>query len=314
MVQRPTVSLILASYNYETYVGAMLASVIAQTIRDIEIIVIDDASTDRSRQVIDSFSDPRIKLHVNERNMGPAWTYNRGSSFATGEFVGYLDVDDWLDLRKTELQLEHFRRNPSVDVLGGYVTICDRNGDRHPAADEWEASINQPHDLNDPAKWVGRNHLSAPTVMFRRSLHDRVGLRDPGMVHASDYEFWTRALRAGCRFDLVQVPLVHYRLHDRNTSARNPDESFFELTYSLAKNLLPTIKPPQLDLLGKAVHWIVTHEQFGLLSETQRHRLLGLLLTTGPSLTFRNFRDALANDRDNAALNDIGRRLYAAIR
>ncbi len=308
----PIVSIIVASCNYENFIGTAIQSIIDQTVPDIEILVIDDASTDRSRQVIEGFSDPRIRLYVNETNMGSSFTYNRGARLAKGEYIAYLDSDDCMDPAKIERQLEHFSRNPTVDVVSTYFKCIDDAGNRHSSlADTFEDWGNQPHDFNVLDTWIVRCLVSG-SVLHRRSFHDRIGFRDLTMTLA-DYDLWTRAFRGGCRFDIVRTPLHSYRVHGNNSGYSDPMRAFLELTYAVSKNLMPLMETSQrFHSVGKMVEWVMVHEHFASLTEVERYRLLALLLSAPELADFAAFKAALVDDRNDPALTSLGRRFHAA--
>src|SRR6185312_2076712 len=150
---------------------------------------------------------------VNERNIGLIQTYNKGVSLAKGEYISYLDSDDWIEPGKLEAQLACFRQDPRLDIVGTYALIFNDNGSRHPDADYHERFFNQPYDFNSVETWIGHNKLHACSVLLARSVFDRIGLRDESMTTASDYELWARAQANGCRFGMVHRPLLCYRLH-----------------------------------------------------------------------------------------------------
>ena len=93
MNDTPLVSFIIASYNYERFIPVTIKSILEQSVQDFEIVVIDDASTDGSPAVIRSFSDQRIRFYINQTNLGPSSTYNRGAALARGKYITYLDAD-----------------------------------------------------------------------------------------------------------------------------------------------------------------------------------------------------------------------------
>jgi len=93
----PLVSVIIPAYNAENYIEKAIQSVLEQTYPNFEVIVIDDNSTDRTVDVVREFRDERIKLLVNEQNMGPSYSRNRGIIEAKGEWIALLDSDDWWD-------------------------------------------------------------------------------------------------------------------------------------------------------------------------------------------------------------------------
>jgi glycosyltransferase involved in cell wall biosynthesis len=160
LTQLPIVSFIVASYNYGQYVGATLASILGQTMKNFEIIVIDDGSSDGSLEVLNSFDDPRVRLHVNETNIGIVATYNKGLSLARGQYITFLDADDWIEPRKIDEQLLFFARHPENAIVGTYVKAVDKNGERH-SNPQFELWWNQPHDFNAIEGWIGQNKLNA---------------------------------------------------------------------------------------------------------------------------------------------------------
>jgi glycosyltransferase involved in cell wall biosynthesis len=184
--RRPLISVIVASFNYDDYIEHTLRSILDQTEKNLEIVVVDDASTDRSREIIESFADRRISLFVNDRNLGSSPSYNRGAAAARGDYITYVDADDWISPRKFELQVKYFEHHTETDILGTYVKFHRADGARHAKADAFERSFNQPHDFNSVGRWIRGNRLAAPSVMFRRTVHDRIGLRDPAMISIMD--------------------------------------------------------------------------------------------------------------------------------
>ncbi len=154
-------------------------------------------------------------------------TYNKAASLARGKYITYVDSDDWIEPRKTEEQLEYFRQQPDVDIVGTYVNFVDNDGNRHPQADRYEHLFNQPYDLNALDTWVGWNKLTSSSVMLMRSAHERIGPRDSTMAIASDLDFWVRAYALGYRFGVVPIPLLAYRLHEDSVSQRDPASASF---------------------------------------------------------------------------------------
>ena len=136
----PKLSFIVLSYNYADLIGQTVHSILGQTVQDFEIVVVDDASTDASCDVIRSFVDPRIRLLVNERNLGGASSYNRAVQAARGEYLVNLDADDWITPDKCEVQLAFLAQN-KVAVLGSFASFVDREGRPHPRAAELDAVV-----------------------------------------------------------------------------------------------------------------------------------------------------------------------------
>jgi len=306
----PLLSFIVLSYNYEDYIGTTIRSILEQTVQDFEIVVVDDASQDSSREVIRGFGDPRIRLLVNERNMGGAWSYNRAIQAAQGEWLINLDADDWIAPQKSELQLAAASADPGLDIIGSHVAFVDAKGAPHPRAAELETLTNRPsHVLNQVDTWIGVNPLCRSSTMVRRSAHLRIGLDDPGMVRAPDYELWTRALREGCRFGLVPERLTFYRLQARGVTHGDPLGTMLEMTYAMLRNLVPLAEARALHpSVERILSWAARHPQLAELRPVEAYRLLGMLVTSPPLGDFASFRASLADGAGDPALARAGRR------
>ena len=309
--ERPLVSFIVASYNYGRFIATTLQSVLDQTVQDLEVIVVDDASSDNSLAVIGSFADPRIRLHVNDENIGLVRTYNKGVSLSRGEYINFLDPDDWIEPRKIEEQLALFPPEPRRGHRRKLREFFDADGKPHPNAAEHEAIVNHPHDFNNVETWIGDNKLHACSVLMKRSAFDRIGPRDETMTTASDYEHWTRAHAYGCRFGIVQSALLCYRLHDENASAQDPIAPFLEMTYALKNSVLPAMEASSaLHLIPRLLGWVIPRIQLGLLSEEQGCRLLALLARPEKSTDCDEFKSIVMSGGDPSLLS-TGRRIYA---
>lgn len=312
MSKSPLLSYIVLSYNYERYIGKTLQSILDQTVQDFEIVVVDDRSGDGSVAVVAAMGDPRIRLFVNEKNLGGAASYNRAVQEARGEWLVNLDADDWIDPRKAEIQLELAASDPRLDVIGSYITVYDENDAPHPAADELETAYNQPFDLNLLDTWVGANRLCRSSTMVRASAHQRIGLDDPLMVRAPDYELWTRALRHGCRFAVVPQRLTSIRAHSGGVTHGDPIGTLLETGYAMQRNLVPLAEERSLLLsITRIVAWTCRHAAFSRLPPLQAYRLIGTMMQSTAALDFQHFVALLRSPGDHPELADVGRRAFA---
>jgi glycosyltransferase involved in cell wall biosynthesis len=310
----PLVSFIVLSYNYEKYVSQTIRSILDQTVQDVEVIVIDDNSKDRSVEVIRSINDSRVRLHVNEQNMGGAWGVNKALSMARGRYIANLDSDDWIDPRKTELQLEFLRKNPKVSIVGSYVDFRDAEGNRHPLAEQIEAGVNSDINFNMLESWIIKNNMCRSSTLLTRQFHDQHGIVESEMVYAADFELWTRALKAGAGIARVNKPLTFYRLHTNNITFANPKGTFFEFAYIMAKNIIPCIVGrSQFVHLPKLYRWIIENPNFAELKPAQRYRLLGCMATMRAETSYGRFCETVEQAQDTA-LEDTGRSVLALFR
>lgn len=277
-MKQPLVSLILLSYNYERYVGEAIRSVLAQTYPHWELVVVDDASTDGSLGVIRSFSDPRIHVLPLQRNGGPSAAYNLAYTRCRGEYVGSLDADDFLAPRKLERQVEEFAAHPEIDVLGTFVIEVDAAG--RTANNGTALWFNQERDLDDVESWLVRNHLCHSSVLLRRSAHDRLGMLNPRLRGAADYELWLRGLAKGARFRVVPEPLLFSRQHESNTWKRiGQSRRFLELSYLFSAHLAWHLtERGRTDLLAPCARLLADHFLAGA-GEAERETVIRELLS-----------------------------------
>ncbi|MBS1188457.1 MAG: putative Glycosyl transferase, family 2 [Rhodocyclaceae bacterium] len=214
----PLVSVVMAVHNGERHLGAALASIRAQTCADLEILVIDDGSSDATGQLLDQCPDLRLRVIRNSERLGLARSLNSGLDCARGRYIARMDADDICHLRRFEEQVRFMESRPEVGVLGAACRLIDDDGKflgiaRHPGSDaamRWRLLFGPP--------------LAHPSAMMRAEVLHRHGLRyDPAWPVAQDYEFWPRLLRH-CRGANLAEPLLDYRLHGQSASAARRGE------------------------------------------------------------------------------------------
>jgi glycosyltransferase involved in cell wall biosynthesis len=124
----PRISVVMSVYNGEKYLRQAIESILQQTYTDFEFIIIDDGSTDSSREIIQSYDDKRIRLVINEQNIGLTKSLNKGIRLAKGEFIARMDADDISLPQRFEKQVAYLDSHPEVGVLGTYANIIDHRG------------------------------------------------------------------------------------------------------------------------------------------------------------------------------------------
>ena len=213
----PLVSFLLAVHNGARYLGAAVDSVLGQTVHDLELIVIDDASTDETPDLLATVGDQRLVILRNDEQAGLAASLNRGLETAVGRYIARLDADDIAVPERLERQLARIRDEPSVAIVGSAVADLDAEGER-----------GRTHRLpggGAPLRWhaLFSSPFFHPTVLVDRETLDRNGLRyDPAFLESEDYDLWTRLLAFADGANLSE-PLVEKRVHAAQASLRRSD-------------------------------------------------------------------------------------------
>jgi len=212
----PLVSVVIPAHDYGRFVGAAIESVLAQTVRDLEIIVVDDSSADDTREVVGRFGTRARYLFHDGRN--PNRTRNLGVRAAAGRFVALLDADDlWLP-EKLERQLALFEGRPELGLVYAGIRLFDSESGTtigyHPLHRCRRGRVL--HDLFE------RQFVPSPTPLIRREVFDRVGFFDEACVAADDWEMWMR-IAAQYEFDFVPQDLALYRVHASVAGRKSAD-------------------------------------------------------------------------------------------
>lgn len=215
ITETPTVSVVIATYNYGRYLAGAIDSVLAQTFQDFEIIVVDDGSTDDTARVIDPYmADPRVR-YLRHEHLGQPRTKNAGIRAGKGRYVAFLDADDlWLPT-KLEKQVRLFERDHESRV----AVVYTRRGWIDESGQEFERGERIPLRGEVLAPLFHRPFICFSSSMVRRSVLEEVGLFDETTQYSIDYDLWLR-IALKYHFDFVDEPLVLYRSGHANMSSR----------------------------------------------------------------------------------------------
>jgi glycosyltransferase involved in cell wall biosynthesis len=217
MKHKPTVSVIIPSYNCARFVTAAVDSVLAQTSPPEEVIVIDDGSTDDTRQLLAPYQD-RIR-YIHQTNAGISCARNRGIRESSGTLIAFIDADDrWLP-QKLALQLECMEANPAVDLVHTEILYWDdRTGELALVPQERERFTGQCY-----REFFWHCRVLTSSVLLTRRCLDDVGTFDKSIPggYAEDLDLFLRISR---KYSLAFVaePLVHYRRHGTNATLNSP--------------------------------------------------------------------------------------------
>ncbi|MCO6449350.1 MAG: glycosyltransferase family 2 protein [Caldilineales bacterium] len=220
-IVNPLISVIVPVYNGADFLPGAVASIRAQTYRPIEIIIIDDGSTDETAAVASRLGDD-IRYRY-QPNQGPGSARNSGINLARADFIAFLDVDDLWPERKLERQMRLLQSDPSLAYVTGMVQVCHWTGEA---------------DGRSQFSPVGapREMFLLGAVLFRKSVFVQVGLFDESMPGGEDTDWYFRARQASIPSLQSEEIALEYRLHQNNlTQGMNRSMTYF--MYAMKKSV-----------------------------------------------------------------------------
>jgi len=253
----PKVSVIIPAYNCASFVNETIDSILNQTYQDFEIILVDDGSTDNTKEVVRKYGD-KIK-YLYQQNSGVSAARNKGIGVSRGKYIAFLDHDDlWLPER-LEKQVKFLDENPEVPLVfsDSYCT-------------DWAGSIlersfeeRSPHRGSIFNELFIKNFIPTQTVLVRKEIFNIVGNFNPQLKVVQDYDLWLR-IAERFQIDYINQPLAKHRVHEGSFSKYNVDIWAYE-TFSITNRWLQ--KRPELkDILGRKlnqklakVRWYLAH-------------------------------------------------------
>jgi glycosyltransferase involved in cell wall biosynthesis len=237
--EHPLVSVIMPCFNGEKFISEAIESVINQTYKNWELIIIDDSSTDNSKKIIKQYytADKRIHYIQNKKNKGIPSTRNTGIKISNGEYIAFLDQDDLWMKDKLDLFIREFNR---YDIKVGIIfsdieivfadNIISRN---YKKVNYYKIQKLSKRDFIK--ELFMRNFIKSPSqVVLSKECFNKLGLLDERLHGGDDYDFWLRA--AGeFNFKYLDIPLTKYRFHRENTSKK--------IRYYLEEDFMTIIMP-----------------------------------------------------------------------
>jgi glycosyltransferase involved in cell wall biosynthesis len=215
----PLVSICLPTYNYAHYLPAAISSCLRQTYEEIELIIVDDASTDDSRRVIESFSDPRLRFSENPVRLGLAGNWNRSLSLVRGDIVKFIFADDYLREDAIEEIVKAYE-NPSIDLAFSSARVIDGGGKYLYTHEPYSQTTLLPGPAEALRCLIKGNYIGGPSsVAVRTRTFKRVGTFDETLRFHVDQEMWIRILLQGDAY-FLSPPLVSVRQHEGSETSR----------------------------------------------------------------------------------------------
>lgn len=217
----PLLSVILPVYNSENFIKETISSILEQSFKDFELIIIDDCSSDQSPEIIKSFNDQRINYFQNETNLKLIKTLNRGVELAKGKYIARMDSDDICLPNRFECQVEYLENHPEIGMAGCLPIIIDENG----------------HIIHKSRHFIATSHMACKFACFfeNQFVHSSVIFRSevikdfkysevPYSLHMEDRELWCRMFLADIKMANMSKYLLKYRIHSGSICDSNKVE------------------------------------------------------------------------------------------
>lgn len=225
----PKLSVVMSVYNAENYLHKAIESVLNQTFKDFEFIIVDDFSTDSSKEIIGSFNDDRIVFIENPQNYGLSKSCNLAIKGAKSDIIVRMDSDDICYTNRLEVQYHYLQNNPDVVLLGSNADIIDMDG-------RFINKTNLPTTDQQLKKSVkNKATFIHPTIAFRKSCFEQVGgYYEPIKHYFEDFVLWNQFIPFG-KFHIIEESLLQYRVVMNSISTTIGSKKYFEIERNVAQ-------------------------------------------------------------------------------
>jgi glycosyltransferase involved in cell wall biosynthesis len=206
------ISVILPVYNCKEYIKDSVQSILRQTYKNFELIIVDDGSEDGTLDILNSFNDKRIRFYKNKYNRGLIYSLNKALNKSKGRFIARMDADDICEISRFQKQINYFDKNKEISIVGSAVTLIDNNN---------LVSRKYLYPLNDNLiRWSMFFSCSVchPTVMIRSHVFKKINGYSFKAKFAEDYNLWFRLIKKKYKFSNLKESLLKLRKHKLNIS------------------------------------------------------------------------------------------------
>lgn len=211
----PTVSVMMCAYNAAPFIRDSIDSILAQTYKNFEFVIIDDGSTDETLSIIQSYDDKRIRLIKSRHDY--ILSLNKGLKACQGEFIARMDADDKAMPERLAEQIKIMRKYPEI-------TACFTWGTTFGSLQESIGHVAKGHIDNVYFWLLTGNFFMHPTAMLRKDFLIKYRLRYKRYPYAEDYKLWSDIARLGGEFYIIPEPLFHYRLGATQVSQKHHEQ------------------------------------------------------------------------------------------
>jgi glycosyltransferase involved in cell wall biosynthesis len=221
----PKITVLLPVYNAAQFLRQAIDSILSQTFSDFELLIVNDGSTDSSAEIISSYSDSRIRVLKNEKNIGLIASLNRGIAETKGKYIARMDADDISLPDRLQQQVTKMESDPGIAVLSSFVDFMNVDGD---ITGTWSTDREATSESEIRKLMMRTNCIAHPTVMMRTDVI-RKYLFNPKRKGSEDWDLWMRLLASGHRIAKLPEVLLNYRVHPGSVTASDKQEDVLEV-------------------------------------------------------------------------------------
>jgi len=232
----PLVTVLMPVYNGRKYLKEAIESILNQTYKNIDFLIIDDGSTDDSVKVVMSYNDSRIKLVKNEQNIGLTAILNKGVELSNGQYIARMDADDISASDRLEKQVNYLEQHPDVCMVDSIMELMDAQGN---SLNKYNSDVISEKDIRNSLP--KNNYLGHSSIMIRAGIMRKYKYRT---TEAEDYDLWLQLANDNYIIHKIDEPLLLYRLHGSSyTDNHGRKQSRGTLRLAITKYLYLTKLP-----------------------------------------------------------------------
>ncbi len=243
----PAITVLMPAFNAGRYIAEAIDSVLSQTFTDFELLIINDGSTDNTESVINSYTDPRIRL-FNQQNMGVIGALNKGLELAAGKYIARFDADDICYPERLSVQYKFMETHPDHVMIGSACEYIDQDGN---FIFRWDPPACRHEELTNLINYA--SPFDHPTVFYKKEVALALGGYPRGAIHFEDHLFWTSFFSTGKLVNLRE-PLIRHRFHPGSVTMdeKRRGKSFNRLKYACIRK--GGITREESEILHQIVH------------------------------------------------------------
>lgn len=235
------ISIITSVYNAQDYIEYSIISILNQTFKDFEYIIINDGSSDSTKLILDRYAllDKRIKV-IHQENLGLTKSLNKAISLSKSKYIARLDADDIAEPKRLEIQYNYLQSNPQVDLVASNYYLIDSDGNR--------LLYRKLPNSNLVRQILSKHNLIAhSTVMFRKTSFDIAGGYNESYRYSQDWDLWQRIKS----IEIIYEPLINWRIHSSNINFSKNNSIVIYDNYFLKNIITMHLEQDEIELAKK---------------------------------------------------------------